>query len=366
MKKKKKFKNFKAVNIKKVANKLPLKKSKNTEDKLKGALSEVSKITEDTLQDHREEVLGSARKFIYPLQHSRHHFVRLSIGILIAAIVVFFAYTSLEIYYFQSTSSFIYSISNVIPFPVAKAGSRWVSYSSYLFQLRRNMHYYETQQQTNFSTTNGKLQLVSLKKQAMNQVIQNAYVKQLAAKNNVKITNSQVNNEIKLVKEENRLGNNNQVLEGVLKDYWGWTMSDFKRELKQELLQQAVVAKLDTRTNQTAANVYNQLIHGANFSTLAQEYSTDTSTKNSGGQYPFTITPNTANLAPQITAIVFSMKPGQISEPINTGYSLEIIKVLSITGNSIQAAHIQFNFQPISMYISPLEKAHPYKEYISI
>ena len=70
------------------------------------------KITHDTLPEHREEVLGSARKYIYPLKHSRHHFVRLSVGILIAGSIIAFLYiTTLEIYYFQSTSGFIYSIS---------------------------------------------------------------------------------------------------------------------------------------------------------------------------------------------------------------------------------------------------------------
>lgn len=346
--------------------KLPYRKTKDADAKYKGALSDVSKITEGTLPEHREEVLGSARKFIYPLKHSRHHFVRLSIGILIAAIVAFFAYSTLELYYFQSTSDFVYSISEVIPFPVAKAGPYWVSYYSYLFELRRNMHYYQTQQQVNFSSANGKLQLANLKKQAMNQVVLNAYVKQLASKYNVSVNSTEVNNEIALVREENRLGNNNQVLEGVLKDYWGWTMSDFKQELSQELLQQAVVAKLDTTTDNTASSVYKQLIGGANFATEAQQYSDDTATKTNGGQYAFALTPTTDSVAPQIVAEVFSLKAGQISSVINTGYSLEIVKVISVSGNSVTAAHIQFNFQPITTYTNPLQKASPPKEYISL
>jgi parvulin-like peptidyl-prolyl isomerase len=227
------------------------------------------------------------------------------------------------------------------------------------------MHYYQTQQQANFSSTGGKQQLANLKAQAMDQVVLNAYVKQLASKNDVSVSNSEVNNEIALVREENRLGNNDQVLDGVLKDYWGWTINDFKKELQQELLQQAVVAKLDTTTDQTAQTVYNQLKAGANFATEAQTYSEDTATKSNGGQYSFAITPSTNSVAPQITAEAFSLKPSQISQIINTGYSLEIVKVLSASNNSVQAAHIQFNFQPINTYTDPLEKAHPFKEYIS-
>lgn len=364
--KKKKSQKFKSPKLKKAIARLPSTKTVKPEDKLKGLLSEVSKITEETLPEHREEVLGSARKFIYPLKQSRRHFVRLSLAILSLAIVLFLAYTVFELYYFQSTSDFVYSVSEVIPFPVARAGPSWVSYYSYLFELRRNMHYYQTQQQANFSTTSGKAQLTSLKKQAMNQVTEDAYVKQLASKYDVSVSSTQVNNEIGLVKEENRLGNSNQVLESVLRDYWGWTLNDFKKELSQELLQQAVVAKLDTATDEEASNVHAQLEGGANFATEAQQYSDDTSTKSNGGQYPSTITPNTQSLAPQITAAIFSLKPGQISPVINSGYSLDIVKLISITGSSAEAAHIQFNFQPISTYTYPLEKANLPKEYISI
>ncbi len=364
--KKKNLKKFSSKKLKKAIKKIPTRKSEDAADKLKDALTNVSKITEDTLPEHREEVLGSARKYIYPLKHSRHHFVRLSLGILVVAVVAFFVYVTLELYVFQSTSGFVYSISEVIPFPVAKAGPSWVSYYSYLFELRRNIHYYVTQQQANFSSTGGKAQLDSLKKEAMNQVILDAYVKQLATKNKVSVTSNEVNNEINLVRQENRLGNSNEVLANVLKDYWGWTMNDFKQELQQELLQQAVVAKLDTSTNKKAESVYNQLKSGADFGTLAQQYSDDTSTKNNGGQYSFAITPGTQSVAPQITAAVFALKPGQISKIINTGYALVILKSISKSGNSVQAADIQFNFQPITTYSDPLEKANPYREYISI
>jgi len=363
--KKKRLKKFKSPRLKKAIAKLPSKSIK-PEDKLKGALSDVAKITEDTLPEHREEVLSSARKFIYPLKQTRPHIVKLSLRVLLLAVVVFLAYTTVEIYYFQSTSDFVYSVSEVLPFPVAKAGPSWVSYYSYLFELKRNMHYYQTQQQANFSTPSGKLQLTSLKKQAINQAIENAYIKQLASKNKVSVTSDQVNNEIALVKEENRLGNSNQVLASVLKDYWGWNLNDFKKELSQELLQQAVVAKLDTATDKEASSVYAQLKSGANFATEAQLYSDDTSTKSNGGQYPFTITPNTQSLAPQITAEIFILKPGQISPLINTGYSLDIIKLISLSGTSAQAAHIQFNFQPITTYTNPLDKTNPPKEYISL
>ncbi|HXR50442.1 MAG TPA: hypothetical protein VN778_05450, partial [Verrucomicrobiae bacterium] len=147
--------------------KRPFKRSvKATEEKLNEALASVPRITNETVAEHREDVLGGARKYIYPLRHSKHNIVRTSVTILVVGIVAFLLFCLLAIYKLQSTSGFIYDVSLVVPFPVAKAGPAWVSYESYLFELRRNMHYYQTQQQANFSTRDGRSQLTRLKEQA--------------------------------------------------------------------------------------------------------------------------------------------------------------------------------------------------------
>lgn len=343
-----------------------LNRAKSVEEKLKDAISTVPRITDETVSEHREAVLGKARRYIYPLRHSRKHFVRLSVSIFIGVIILFLAFCSLELYLFQSTSSFIYSVSEIVPFPVAKAGSSWISYSSYLFELKRNLHYYITQQQTNFNSKDGQTQLKHLKQQAMDQVILNAYVEQLAKKNRVKVTGAQINNEVSLLRAQNRIGNSQQVFDNVLKEYWGWSESDFDHELGEQMLQQAVVAKLDTQTDTLAQNVLSQIHAGGNFGSLAALYSADTSAKANGGQYSGSITVNDPNLAPQITQALFKLKPGQVSNIVNTGFTLEILKLLSVSGNSVQAAHIQFNFQPITTFTDPLQKAHPPSEYISI
>ncbi len=333
-----------------------IKRRQAPEDRIKEAFANVPKITDETVAEHRENVLSSARKYIYPLQHSRKRIVKISTSIIILAVVALFAYIGLALYKFQNTSSFIYGVTQIIPLPVAKVGGFWVSYESYLFELKRYMHYYETQQQVDFSTKAGKAQLDRYKQQAMDEVITNVYVKELASKYHVSVSDQQVNQEVALVQSQNRLGSNQHQFNEVLSDFWGWNESDFKRELKSQMLQQAVVAQLDTATEQRAQSALNSLNKGADFATLASQVSDDISTKNNGGQFPTPISQNDPNVAPQITQALFSLKVGQISGIINTGYTLEIVKVISISGDSVQAAHISFNLQPISTYINPLKK----------
>ncbi len=343
-----------------------IKRSKAPDERMRDALANVPKITNETVSEHREEVLSSARKYIYPLQHSRKRIVTLSSLIISLAIILFFAYVGVELYKFQNTSSFIYGVTQVLPLPVAKVGSHWVSYESYLFELRRYMHYYQTQQQVNFASTSGRKQLDLYKQQAMSTVIDNTYVKELANKYKITVSNQAVNDEVTMVQDQNRLGSSQQQLNAVLSDFWGWNEADFKRELKQQMLEQAVVGKLDTQANQQAQSVLNQLHHGANFATLASQDSNDGSTRNNGGQFPSPIAQNDPNISPLITQALFSLKPGQVSGIINTGYTLEIVKVIKDEGNKVIGAHIAFNLQPLSTYIKPLEKQQKPEYFIHI
>lgn len=364
--KKPKKPNLKKISTSAKAARNKVLRRKPAEEKMNEAISNVPRITNETVTEHREEVLKGARKFIYPLQHSKYSIVKISIALLIAVIIGFFAYCVAGLYKFQVTNGFIYGVTKVIPFPVAKAGDSWVSYESYLFELRRNMHYYATQQKTDFSSRSGKDQLALLKKQALNQVIQDAYVKQLAAKNGVKVTSTEINNQLILLRNENRLGNSDRVFKEVLKEFWGWNENDFKQELRQQLLQQAVAVKLDTATQARAQAALDQIKAGADFAAVAAAQSDDASTKASGGQYPQPITVSDRDIAPALTDALFKLNPNQVSGVVNAGYTLEILKVTEKTNNSVRASHIQFTIQPITKYTKPLESKNPPQRFIKV
>ena len=344
----------------------PIKRRSGAEDRVTEAFANVPRITNDTVAEHREEVLAGARKFIYPLQHSKHRVVRTSAILLTSALIAFFSYVGVSLYRLQSTSTFLYDVTRVIPLPVAKAGPRWVSYESYLFELKRNMHYYHTQQHINFDSPNGKPQLQRLKTQAMASVIQAAYVKQLAEPKGIVVTDREIQDQVTLVRSQNRLGSNDRVFRDVLNEFWGWSVADFERELAQQLLQQKVVSTLDTTSANRASSVLKQLQGGADFATTALANSDDGATKNSGGAYPDAISRTDHNVPPQLAAIFFSAKAGQLSDVITTGYSREIIKVIDTNGTSVHAAHIQFNLKDVNTYVKPLATRYPSHKYINL
>lgn len=350
--------------VKKILSKRPLRK-KEPEKSLEQAIQGIPRITNETVAEHREEVLSSARKYIYPLQHSPHRVVIMSTALLILVVIAFVTYCLLALYRFQSSSTFIYRITQVVPFPVAKAGPRYVAYENYLFELRHYIHYYQTQQRVDFNSESGRQQLAEFRKRAMERVIDNAYVKQLAKQHNVSVTDQELEDAIRLVRNQNRLGSNDQVFEDVLKEFWGWSVSDFKRELKQQMLAQKVMATLDTDTQAQAKGVYERLQQGEDFAALAKEFSDDVATREAGGDYGFTISQSDRDLPPQVIDALFRLKPGETSSILNTGAGLEIIRLKEMDGSKVRAAHIVFAFKPISDYINPIKEKEKPRLFIS-
>lgn len=344
--------------------KRPKLRKKNNKEAIPNAA--MPRITNDTVAEHREEVLSSARKYIYPLQLSKHRIVVFTVSIVLASLMAFFTYATLALYKFQSTSTFLYKATQVVPFPVARQGGRFIAYENYLFEVRRQQHYYENQQKVDFNTDFGKEQLAAWKRHALEKVIDDAYIKKIAKKQNISVSDREVEDQISLLRKFNRLGNSDDVLEDVLHGYFGWTRNDFKRYLHSSLLQQKVLETLDTDTKGRADAALAELNSGADFAAVAKKYSDDVTTKDNGGIYDFVIQKSNRDLRPQTLDAIFKLQPGQISGIVNTGNSLEIYKLTELDGDKAKAAHISFNFKDIKEYLNDRKEAVPTRTYIKV
>jgi hypothetical protein len=329
------------------------------------SLENVPRITNETIAVHREEVLKGARKYIYPLQHSKHRIIVLTSVILSITIIGFLVYSGIALYRLNQYNAFLYRVTQVIPFPVARTGSNFVSYENYLFQLRRYVHYAETQQSQNITTASDRANLVAqARKQSLDDVINKSYIKILAHQNKISVSDKEVNTRINELKDQNRLGSNDKVFADVLRDYWGWSISDFKRSLREQILAEKVVARMDTDDSKKADAALAQIKGGADFATTAAAVSEDPAAKTTSGDYGFPITKVNPNVPPQVVDVLFKLKPGQVSDIINAGSTLEIVKLDQSTGNSVTAHHISFKLKNVSEFTKDLKKQKPVHDYI--
>jgi len=74
----------------------------------------------------------------------------------------------------------------------------------------------------------------------------------------------------------------------------------------------------------TAKEVKKKLDDGGDFAELAKEYSTDTATKDNGGDLGFF---SSGQMVEEFEKVAFDMKAGEVSDPVKTDYGYHIIKV---------------------------------------
>jgi parvulin-like peptidyl-prolyl isomerase len=323
-----------------------------------------ARITNETVAVHREEILKGARKYIYPLQQSKHRLVMVSVTLFIVAVISFFAYCIIALYKTKNTSDFMYKVTKVVPFPIARIGSDFIAYENYLFEIKRYTHYYETQQSLDFKTEAGQQQLADYKKRALQEVIDDTYIKEIAEEKGISVSNREIDDEIATVRAQNRLGASDKEFEAVLKDFWGWSVNDFKRSLKKQLLRQKVASALDTEAHAKANQALADLKAGKDFAAVAKQYSEDPSTKDNGGEYTFLVDKTNRDLSPKTVDALFKLKPGEYSEIVDVGYGLEIVKVIEIKENQLRASHIAVNFKDISQTLNDRKAQKKTRTYV--
>ena len=84
-------------------------------------------------------------------------------------------------------------------------------------------------------------------------------------------------------------------------------------------------------------------LKGENFSTFARMYSEDPGSASKGGDIGFT---ERGDLYPEFEAVAYSLKPGEISAPVETEAGFHIIRMMERRGDRINVAHILLKPKP--------------------
>jgi len=80
-----------------------------------------------------------------------------------------------------------------------------------------------------------------------------------------------------------------------------------------------------------------RLEEGADFNALAREYSQEPAAKQTGGELGFY---SRGQLAPEYEATALKLKPGELSDPVETDFGIHLIQLLERRGNEFNTRHI--------------------------
>ncbi len=219
-----------------------------------------TRITSETIDQHREHILAGGRKFKYPIQYARHKLVINAILISVAAIIIALVVGWWQLYPAQNTSNFMYHVTKVIPVPVAYIDGQPVLYSDYLMKYLSSIHYLERKEQLNVKTDDGKRQVEYVKQKSMEYVLENAYASKLASTYNVSVSNTELDNYLISQRQSSAGEISEQTNNAVILDYYGWTPDEYRYMVGKELLRQKVSYAMDKDAKNYADIIKSDLI----------------------------------------------------------------------------------------------------------
>lgn len=108
-----------------------------------------------------------------------------------------------------------------------------------------------------------------------------------------------------------------------------------------EVAQIVKVAKISRQqkeqTKQELMGIRDEILRGADFTTLAKKHSSDPSVATNGGDMGWSAR---GRMVPQFEAMAFKMKPGEISMPFETDFGIHILQLIERRGNEYHSRHI--------------------------
>jgi hypothetical protein len=352
--------------VKEQAAKVGGKISEKLPDKLKRAKKEEppTRITNDTVAEHREKILADGRKFKYPFQYAKHKILINTIIVVIIATITFGGWLWFMLYQKQATSDFFYNATKILSLPVANVDGQNVSYVDYLRRIRSAIFYKEHQEKVDFNTADGQRELDYLKRDELDKAERAAYAAKIAKSEDITVSDKEIDTEV----DKNLRASNGDAMtrvdyENVLKQYYGWTMSDHRAELRSQLLERKAAFAVDTAAKDKIAKVEARLKASEDFATVAHEMSDDEATREAGGG----VSAQTGDADPNgLVAVARDLEDDAISGIIQGIDGYYIVKLGSKTDDATKYLMIKVALTKFDSDFGKLSGADKIREYIKV
>jgi len=326
-----------------------------------------SRITSETVAEHREKILAGGRRFKYPIQYARHKLVINAIIISLVALIAVIAVGWWQLYPAQNTSEFMYRITKVLPVPVATVDGQPVLYSDYLMKYLSSIHYLGQKEQVSFKTDDGKRQVEYIKQQSMKDAIADAYASKLAKDMGITVSSSELEAFLVAQRQSNDGTISEQTYNAVILDYYGWSPDEYRHVTEEKLLRQKVSYAMDKPALDASNGVEASLIKNPKIvmKNLAKTISNQSGVK---------VTYGASGLVPKdnqdggLASAAIKLKKNHISSVIKStlGDGYYVIRLLGSNSTQVSYEYIHI---PLTAFTSALDgviSSGKVKEYITI
>jgi len=341
--------------------KLPLKRRKKQEP------ATPSRITNETVAEHRERILAGGRKFKYPHQYVKHRLVINAIIIALVTLVIVIVLAWISLYRIQNTSNFMYRVTRVVPVPVASVDGQMVRYSDYLMRYRSQELWLSDKGQLGLSSADDRRQLNFYKRQVLTGLEKDMYAKKLADKLHISVSDA----DVQAVVDNNRHTAtgviSQEVYDASTKDTLGYSPSEYRYIIKQSLLRQKVSYATDGQAKAIQQQI-GQAIATKKSSTSLDDIATRFKKQYSGVMFGASGLVPKNNQDGGLSKEALSLKNGEISPAIKstTGDGYYFVQRLTANDDQISYQYIEVPLTKFNDEFAKVQKTQKIHEYISI
>jgi hypothetical protein len=204
-----------------------------------------TRITNETVAEHRERILAGGRKFKYPIQYARHKLVINAILVTLAAVLLLAVIGWWQLYPMQNASAFMYRLTRIIPVPVAVVNGEQVPYRDYLVQYRGSEYYLSKYGEVKLDSKDGRTQLDYIKRQSLDKAEQVAYARQIARSRSISVSEADVNS---FIDQERNTANgrvSQETYDASIRMLYDESVSDYRLTVRNGILKNKVAFAID-------------------------------------------------------------------------------------------------------------------------
>lgn len=155
-----------------------------------------SRITNETVAEHRERIIAGGKRYKYPLQYTRRKLISNTIIIAVVAIMAMLILGWWQLYIAQNSSAFFYRLTRLAPVPVASVDGTQARYSDYLLNYRASEHYLKRYDEIRPDSDDGRLQLQYKQREALDIALADAFARQVAREHGLSVSQEEIDSVI--------------------------------------------------------------------------------------------------------------------------------------------------------------------------
>ncbi len=229
-------------------------------------------ITQQNIEESREEIIAKGKKFKYPFQYAKHRLIINAILIGIVAIGAFAFVGWLQLYKAQNTGEVMYRFTRTLGLSVAEVDGVKVRFSDYLMLYRSSIASVERQQGKFDDSESSKQQMDYYKRQALSSAEDYAFAMAKLEEAGKSVTDEEIDEiieEHKIIDGEKR---SDEAFEGIIRDNFGLSVKEYRRLIMLSLAKKKASVEFDKDAKKLVEEIATALTTNNNMEEVVKKY----------------------------------------------------------------------------------------------